>query len=198
MLNIESKRAAEPKHRQQTRIERDVTDHCPSCTSSCNPSARHPRLEFGRNGQDANRATLSCAQRLPALLRALHMAHSSSLPLARPVGTLDTLNTRPRRNWTASPSSRSPSFRGSKHTRCHQPRGRPLDGWPGRTSIPSSLAIPTILGDAQTTRLSACYADACLPTSLVLDRPPPSSSNGDPGAETAPVAELSVSSTSGV
>lgn len=68
----------------------------------------------------------------------------------------------------------------------------------GRAAIPSSLTIPIILGDAQTTRLSVCYADACLPTSLVLDRPPPSSSNGDPGAETALVAELSVSSTSGV
>lgn len=79
MLNIESKRAAEPKHRQQTRIERDGTDHCPSCTSSCNPSARHPRLEFGRNGQDANAC---CANLCSTVARPASRARHPSLELS--------------------------------------------------------------------------------------------------------------------
>lgn len=197
MLNIESKRAAEPKHRQQTRIERDGTDHCPSCTSSCNPSARHPRLEFGRNGQDAN----SCYAKLCSTV---------ARPASRaPHGSLELSPSRSARRH-ARHARHAPSSQLDGLAILEEPvvsweqahplpsASRPTVGWPGRTSIPSSLAIPTILVDAQTTRLSACYADACLPTSLVLDRPPPSSSNGDPGAETAPVAELSVSSTSGV
>lgn len=143
------------------------------------------------------RAALTCAQRSPGLLRvrALQVPQSSSLPLSRHVGRLDTLTRavavfgRPRHPREARRSVGVYPF---------PPASRPTVELSGRTTIPSSLTIPIILGDAQTTRLSACYADACLPTSLVLDRPPPSSSNGDPGAETAPVAELSVSSTSGV
>ncbi|KAI7779734.1 hypothetical protein LA080_000421 [Diaporthe eres] len=115
MLNIESKRAAEPKHRQQTRIERDGTDHCPSCTSSCNPQLAIPVSSSDEMGKTPTRAALTGAQRLPTLPRALLIPHLSSLPFARPVGTLDMLDTRPRRNWTASPFSRSPSFRGSTH-----------------------------------------------------------------------------------
>lgn len=57
----------------------------------------HPQLVVLVSSSDEiektpTRATLTYAQRSPALLRALHIPHTSFVPLARPVGRLDALD----------------------------------------------------------------------------------------------------------
>lgn len=174
MLNIESKRAAEPKHRQQTRIERDGTDLCPSCTSSCTPSARHPRLEFGRNGEDANACYANLcstvarpASRAPRLSLVLSPSHSARRHVRHARHALSlyldelAILEEPVVSW--------------EYTRCHQFRGRPLNGrveQPSQAAYPSqsSLAMLRRQDQAFVMQMPVCRRLCCL-TDLHLRHP---------------------------
>lgn len=84
MLNIESKRAAEPKHRQQTRIERDGTERCSSCTSSCTPLRSPPSVS---SSDEIDKTPNSCyANRCSTVARPASRAAIATRPASVSTG----------------------------------------------------------------------------------------------------------------